>query len=148
MWLIKNGAVRALDAPLPVLADWQAADRPPGLLLANTDPVEEIAGHLPDLTVIALHFPKFNDGRAYSQARILRDRYGFVGEIRATGSYGRDQLLFLYRAGFDAFQTDSREQAVRLCADLAAARAEFSHFYQPACDRLAPIAVLRRHASA
>lgn len=147
MWLIKNGAVTAITADLPNLTDWRALGQPAGVALANTDAVEEIAQDLPDLAVVALHFPKFNDGRAYSQARILRDRYGFAGEIRATGAYGRDQLLFLHRSGFDAFAVADRARADRLLIDLAAAQAEISHFYQPASDHIAPIAVLRRHAA-
>lgn len=147
MWLIKNGAVTAITEDLPNLTDWRALGQPCGVVLANTDAVEEIARDLPDLAVVALHFPKFNDGRAYSQARILRDRYGFAGEIRATGAYGRDQLLFLHRSGFDAFAVADRVRADRLLTDLAAAKTEISHFYQPASDPVTPIAVLRRHAA-
>jgi len=147
MWLIKNGAVTAITEDLPNLTDWHAAGQPDGVALTNTDRVEDIAAALPNLAVVALHFPKFNDGRAYSQARILRGRYGFAGEIRATGTYGRDQLLFLHRSGFDGFAVAERDQADKLLADLTAARAEISHFYQPASDHVAPIAALRRHAA-
>ena len=75
-------------------------------------------------------FPTFKDGRAYSQARQLRERYGFRGELRATGDVLRDQFLFLARAGFDAFE-------VKKDADAAAfgeAIARYSVFYQPAGD--------------
>ena len=75
-----------------------------GVRLKPSDPVEQIAGDLDRLSVIALEFPKFNDGRAMSQARLLRDRYGYSGEIRATGKVVRDLLLFMHRCGFDAFE--------------------------------------------
>ena len=54
--------------------------------------------------LVALEFPKFTDGRAYSQARLLRERYGYRGEIRAVGDVLRDQLRFMARSGFDAFE--------------------------------------------
>ena len=62
--------------------------------------------------MVALEFPKFNDGRAFSQARILRERYGYRGEIRATGKVVRDLLLFMHRCGFDAFETGDRVTAM------------------------------------
>ena len=56
------------------------------------------------MSLVALVFPKFQDGRAYSQARILRERFGYRGEMRATGQVLRDQFVFMLRAGFDAFE--------------------------------------------
>ena len=74
------------------------------LLLANDVDVlaraEEIARH----EVIALHFPKWTDGRAYSQAVLLRARLRFRGQIRATGEVLADMLPLLRRCGFDAVQ--------------------------------------------
>ena len=66
---------------------------PLGVRLKPGDPVEQIAGDLDRLAVVALEFPKFNDGRALSQARLLRERFGYRGEIRATGKVVRDLLL-------------------------------------------------------
>ena len=72
-------------------------------------------------------FPNFRDGRAYSQARQLREHYGFRGEMRATGEVLRDQFLFLIRAGFDAFEVKKDTDA----AAFASAVARYSVYYQP-----------------
>jgi uncharacterized protein (DUF934 family) len=79
---------------------------------------------------VALVFPTFRDGRGYSQARLLRERYHFRGELRATGQVLRDQLLFLQRAGFDSFELTKDADA----AAFAAAVCRYSVFYQPAAD--------------
>ena len=63
------------------------------------------------LSLIALEFPVFRDGRAYSQARAVRERHGFKGEIRATGDVLRDQFLFMARAGFNAFEVKKAADA-------------------------------------
>ena len=76
------------------------------------------------------HFPRFTDGRAYSQARLLRGRLGFTGELRASGDVLRDQLLFMQRCGFDAFAVGERAVA----EDWLKAFREFDVFYQPAED--------------
>jgi uncharacterized protein (DUF934 family) len=75
---------------------------PAELALANDADVATIAGDLARVASIALEFPKWNDGRAYSQARLLRARYRFNGEIRATGQVLVDMLPLLARCGFDA----------------------------------------------
>ena len=82
-------------------ADWPAA-LPVGLKLQNDADVEDIAADLLRFALIALHFPKWTDGRAYSQAHLLRARYRFVGEVRATGDVVVDMLPLLQRSGFDA----------------------------------------------
>jgi uncharacterized protein (DUF934 family) len=112
---------------------------PVGVALANTDPVEALASDVARLDLIALHFPKFSDGRAYSQARLLRGRMGYGGELRATGNVLRDQLPFMLRCGFDAFESDQKgfDEA------LARARTLFSVVYQPAEDGRAPVSLLR-----
>jgi uncharacterized protein (DUF934 family) len=79
---------------------------------------------------VALEFPLFNDGRAYSHARLLRERYGFEGEIRAVGEVLLEQLFFMYRAGFDAFEIDSRTPT----EDWKTAFADIDVVYQPASD--------------
>lgn len=100
---------------LLTLPQWQAvrgswpADLPVGLALANTDEVEDLAADLPRLALIALHFPKWTDGRAYSQARVLRVRLRFAGELRATGDVLVDMLPLLSRTGFDAVQLRAGE---------------------------------------
>ncbi|HAJ19296.1 MAG TPA: oxidoreductase [Rhodospirillaceae bacterium] len=114
-----------------------------GVKLAPGDDVAAIASDLPRLQVVALDFPKFTDGRAYSTARLLRQRYGFQGEVRATGDVLRDQYLFMKRAGFDAFQVkDGAETQAWI-----AAMGELSHYYQPAADGT-PAVWAQRHAIA
>jgi uncharacterized protein (DUF934 family) len=152
MRYIKNGAVAAdpwvyakgdepvpPDVPAIVSPDWLFATAPDiiasrGVLLGVAWPNDrseaELVPHLPYLSLIALEFPSFRDGRAYTQARRLRERYGFQGELRATGDVLRDQFLFMVRAGFNAFE-------VRKDADaeaFAKALHEFTVRYQPAAE--------------
>jgi uncharacterized protein (DUF934 family) len=75
-----------------------------GVRLRSDQPPASVADGLGGLALVALEFPKFTDGRAYSYARLLRERYGFRGEIRAVGNVLRDQLAFMARCGFDAFE--------------------------------------------
>src|SRR5712675_382197 len=96
----------------------------------NNRDVDDLVPYLGRLAAVALVFPTFRDGRAYSQARLLRERHGFRGELRATGQVLRDQLLFLQRAGFDAFELTKDADA----AAFAAAVRRYSVFYQPAAD--------------
>ena len=75
-----------------------------GVRLEADEEVEALAYDLPELAVVALAFPKFGDGRAYSAARLLRERFGFKGEVRAVGDVLREQAGFMARCGFDAFE--------------------------------------------
>ncbi len=141
------------DAPIPaqgailipaarLLADPDALlrrDAPVGVVLPNTQDVEAIVPYLNRLAAVALVFPIFRDGRAYSQARLLRERYGYRGELRATGQVLRDQFPFMLRAGFNAFE-------VKKPADAQAFEATTEHytvFYQPAGDAHLPAFRLR-----
>ena len=101
-----------------------------GIALAPEEAVEEIAEALPELDLVTLTFPKFNDGRAFSQARLLRERLGFIGEIRATGHIVRDLFLFMQRSGFDAVSVED----TRALTAWLAARRRFTGYYQPALD--------------
>lgn len=119
-WHLAAGADGPLPHPSPAdqllltLEQWHAvrshwsaqatAGKPLGLQLANDADVETLKADLPRLSLIALHFPKWTDGRAYTQARLLRARLGFQGEIRATGEVLVDMLPLLQRTGFDAVQ--------------------------------------------
>ena len=85
-----------------------------GVIWPNNRNVAELEPHLTRLALIALVFPAYKDGRAYSQARVLRERYGFRGELRATGQVLRDQFLFLMRAGFDTFEVAKPADAARV----------------------------------
>lgn len=101
-----------------VRASWPAGV-PVGLKLANDQDVEDVAADLPRFALVALHFPKWTDGRAYSQARLLRSRYRFAGQVRATGEVLVDMLPLLQRTGFDAVvlrADQSREAAERALA--------------------------------
>lgn len=75
-----------------------------GVLLMPADPVEKIADLLDDLSLVALSFPAFNDGRSFSKGELLRSRYNFGGAIRATGQVLVDQLPHMLRLGFDQFE--------------------------------------------
>ncbi|HEX5262845.1 MAG TPA: DUF934 domain-containing protein [Phenylobacterium sp.] len=75
-----------------------------GVRLEAGESVEALAYDLPELAVVALAFPKFGDGRAYSAARLLRERFGFKGQVRAVGDVLREQAGFMARCGFDAFE--------------------------------------------
>ena len=101
-----------------------------GVSWPNSRRVAELQPWLGHLALIALHFPKFRDGRAYSQARLLRETLGFRGTLRATGDILRDQLHFLVRAGFDSFEVKKVADAEAFA--LTARR--YSVFYQPTGD--------------
>lgn len=111
-----------------------------GVRLANTIDVTTLANHLPRLEVVVLEFPKFGDGRAYSQARTLRERLGFTGEVRATGQVLPDQILLMRRCGFDAFVLAKGDPL----AAWALSETSFSGVYQPAADGARPAFVRRR----
>ena len=113
-WSIVRAAASLVDVPggVPVLvplAFWQAhraalrARGAAGVWLAPADDPGALAADLATLHVIAVDFPSFTDGRGYSTARLLRERYGYTGELRAIGDILRDQLFALAECGFDAF---------------------------------------------
>ncbi len=116
-WQTEREALAGRNAPLGVRL---RADQPPG----------EIAADLDRFQVIALEFPKFGDGRAYSYARLLRERHGYRGELRAVGNVLRDQALFMRRCGFDAFEVAEGTGV----AGWREALGEISVFYQPTGD--------------
>ena len=111
----------------------------PTLVLANTEDVLKLGGRLDGIKLVVLGFPKFTDGRAYTQARLLRERLGYRGELRAAGAVYVDQLPFLLRCGFDSFATTQKGFAEAL----AKARELFSVVYQPVGDGRATAAELR-----
>src|SRR6202171_1240540 len=101
-----------------------------GVIWPNNRDVDDLVPYLDRLAVVALVFPTFRDGRAYSQARLLRERYGFKGELRATGQVLRDQFVFMLRAGFDAFDVKKQTDAEAFAATVK----RYSVFYQPTGD--------------
>ena len=162
MALLKNGSVvediyidasNAEQIPdsgaiLISVAQWQEqrdnlarrAD-PLGIVLRSDEKPEVIAADLQHFAVVALDFPAFVDGRAYSSARLLRDRYGYEGELRAVGDVLLEQLHFMNRVGFDAFSINS-SHAIR---DWEIAAADISVWYQPSSDRRTSVLELRHH---
>jgi uncharacterized protein (DUF934 family) len=127
----ENGSIMVPAARfLAESAELALRPAPTGVLWPNNRSVAELVPRLDWLALVALVFPNFRDGRAYSQARLLRERYGFRGELRATGEVLRDQFLFLARAGFDAFEVKKDADA----AAFEAAIARYSVFYQPTGD--------------
>jgi uncharacterized protein (DUF934 family) len=105
-----------------------------GVLWPNDRRIAELAPWLGHLALVALQFPKFRDGRAYSQARLLRETYGFRGTLRATGEVLRDQFHFLIRAGFDSFEVKKATDA----SAFAQAASRYSVVYQPSADGRIP----------
>lgn len=141
------GEVPPSGAVIVSLAQWQEQraallDRgtPLGVRLRSDQSPEVIAADLSHLSVVVLEFPKFRDGRAYSYARLLRERYGFAGEIRAAGDVLLDQLLFMLRTGFDAFEISDPDPV----GAYETALADFSVWYQPTGDGR-PTALQLRH---
>jgi uncharacterized protein (DUF934 family) len=143
--IIEDRFVRLADeAPAPgrgavlVSADRLIADAaelarragPTGVIWPNNRKITELRPHLDWLAAVALCFPKFRDGRAYSQARQLRETFRFRGELRATGQVLRDQFVFLLRAGFDAFEV-AKDSDAAVFADVLQ---RYSVFYQPTGD--------------
>ncbi|MFN0302750.1 MAG: DUF934 domain-containing protein [Burkholderiales bacterium] len=146
-WVRIDDAV-ALPALVPVLVSltrWQrdrsvlaACNSPVGVQLSTDDEAQAVAEDIGRFGLIAVHFPKFTDGRGYSIARTLRDRFAYRGELRATGDVLRDQLFNLARVGFDTFDLRADQD---VDASLAAFR-DFSEAYQVSVER--PIPLFRR----
>jgi uncharacterized protein (DUF934 family) len=110
-----------------------------GVRLTTEETVEALAYDLPRIAVVALAFPKFLDGRHYSNARILRERYGFERELRAVGDVLREQAGFMLRCGFDAFEPADGSTP----EDWERATQRFRHVYQRSSDGRAPAFVER-----
>ena len=120
-------------------ASLRASNRAIGVRLQNTQSPLALANDIDRLSLVVLDFPKFSDGRAFSQARLLRDRLGFTGEIRATGNVLRDQYLFMTRCGIDAVDLPEGTPIEGFLEALG----EFSVWYQPAADARVPAMALR-----
>jgi len=157
MALIKNKQVVTDDPwvsvpdsePIPatgdVLIGWHRFDREDidpetrdgrvGLRIEPEDDLLQIITHLPKIALLAIDFPKFGDGRGYTKARLLRERYRYQGELRAVGEVLSDQLFYLLRCGFDAFELAPGK-------DTEAALRSFETFsvtYQAATDEPRPL---------
>jgi len=111
-----------------------------GLRLKSDESPEQIADDVGRFSMIALEFPRFRDGRAFSWARMLRTRFAFKGELRGTGHFLYDQINFMQRTGFDAFEVGegfSIELYERALKEMSAA-------YQPSSDGRKTIRELRQ----
>ena len=132
MPVIKNGAIvddrwisvggdEAIPLAAPVivsLSRWQAErhaligrNAPLGVRLASHQQAEDIASDLEAFDLVAVEFPSIGDGRGYSNGRLLRERYGFGGELRAVGSLIRDVFPLLHRCGFDVIEARDEMEA-------------------------------------
>lgn len=107
--------------------------------LNGDDSIEEVAPHLDLFELIALDFPLYKDGRCYSHARLLRDRYHYQGDIRAVGDVLRDQLFYMKRCGISSFHVREDKDI----EDALKAFNDFSVKYQPAADGALPIYKIR-----
>ena len=138
---VDASAAESIPPSGPVLVSfeqWQsqrdallARGTPLGIRLRSDQPPELIADDVQHFALIALEFPKFRDGRAYSYARLLRERYGYKGELRAVGDVLLEQLFFMLRVGFDALDVQQSPDPV---AAFQTAVSDFSVWYQPTAD--------------
>ncbi len=122
LWKAERIALLGRTAPLSVRLE--ASDEP-----------AELADDLSRLALIAIDFPKFTDGRGYSIARVLRERHGYRGRVRAVGDVLRDQLFYMLRSGFDSFAMKHQE----LIEDALTSYRVFSEGYQTSVDRPVPL---------
>ena len=106
--------------------------------LEPDDDPASVAGRLDRVARVEVNFPKFGDGRGYSIARLLRERYGYKGELRAVGHITRDHLFFMESCGFNAFELREGEDAQQALASFE----DFSESYQASVTR--PLPLFRR----
>ena len=124
----------------------RADGRDVGVQIEADQSIDDLAYDLPNVAVISavfLNFPKFRDGRAFTSARLLRERYGFRGEVRAVGDVLREQAGFMVRCGFDAFAPADGSTPEQW----AAAANRFRHVYQRAADDREPAYAERGHTA-
>lgn len=114
---------------------------PEGVRLSPEDDPALLEPYLGEIGLIEVNFPKYTDGRGFSQAQLLRRRYRYSGEIRAVGHVLRDQIFYMHRSGFDAYET-----ARATVSQVLEALAEYSEVYQPSAT--GPAAVFRKRTGA
>ncbi len=131
-----GGAIVSLER---FKAEQAATNQPLGIRLEPDQAVEDLAPYIGSAAMIALSFPKFRDGRAYSAAALLRERYGYTGEIRAVGDVLLEQAHYMARVGFDAFEPSDNTTAEEWTSRIGV----FRHVYQAAGDGRAPAFVER-----
>jgi uncharacterized protein (DUF934 family) len=121
--------------------NWIGVQVPLGVLLRGDEAPDALLPDLARVPVIAIQFPRFADGRGYSLARILRCRHGYRGELRAVGDVLRDQVFYMSRVGFDAFELRADQDAEAALAALH----DFSERYQAGADQ--PLPLFRRRVA-
>jgi uncharacterized protein (DUF934 family) len=149
---VGDDAAIPVDEPVTVsLKRWQAEgetlrgrNAPIGVRLKNDESALLLGADVRHLAVVEVEFPKFTDGRAFSQARILRDKLGFKGEVRAFGNVLRDQYFYMTRCGIDALELPEGKSIDGYLAALK----EFTAWYQPASDDRRTVLQLRHAANA
>lgn len=142
-WTTPADAEAVADAPAIISKARWLAEReslierrvPIGLRLESGEALDDVAADLPRFGIVALSFPKYSDGRAFSTATLLREKYGYLGELRAVGNVLNDQIPLMLRVGFDSFAVT---HAPTRAALVAGRLAEVTLFYQPAVRREAP----------
>ncbi|PCI50112.1 MAG: oxidoreductase [Alphaproteobacteria bacterium] len=138
-WVHYSGEGELPDGDVIVsLEVWQETDlsgRRVGLQLEPHQHPKEIRDDLDKIELIAINFPTFNDGRGYSYARILRDRFGYTKEIRAVGDVMRDQIFYMQRCGFTSYEV----KAGKDINDALKAFEDFSVKYQVSTDESLPL---------
>ncbi|MAN45281.1 MAG: DUF934 domain-containing protein [Alphaproteobacteria bacterium] len=105
-----------------------------GVRLAPEDDPHELEDFLDRLQLIEISFPKYTDGRGYSQAQLLRRRFNYAGELRAVGHVLRDQIFYMNRSGFDAYETARAD-----LHQVLEALNEYTEVYQPAAAGQVPV---------
>jgi len=149
-WRYVAEAQAAGDSTSPLIVsfgEWQTgreqwianAQRRLGVILSPADNVEQLIPDLARFALIGAAFAGPSEGRGYTQGRLLRERWKFGGELRATGYVHRDQLFFLARCGFNSFELPDTELETARTA-----LSTFSAAYQPANDLGLPLKLRRR----
>ena len=133
--LAKNNPILVPKAFWLANVDQLIANKTVGVWLDSDEGPEELEPYLSKLELIGINFPKFADGRGYSYARILRDRFNYSGELRAMGDILHDQMYYLSRCGFDAFAVREDKDASVVIEGLN----DLSESYQAATDQKLPL---------
>lgn len=135
-----GGVMVTLDRFQSECENLLAHHQPVAVRLAANENPEVLKDDLAKIAAIALEFPVYKDGRSFSWARMLRDRFGYKGEIRAVGHFLYDQLAFMVRVGFDAFDV---RQDFRI-EEFERAMHEMTYVYQPSVDGRKTVMNIRR----
>lgn len=128
-----------LERYLMEVGSFRESNHTIGVRLSPEDDPSALEPHLDKIALIEVDFPKYTDGRGYSQAQLLRRRFGYAGELRAVGHVLRDQIFYMNRSGFDAYETARAD-----LASVLEALSEYSAVYQPGADERKPVQALRQ----